>query len=89
MSTPGKLSILCCIVISLSCLAGEKPDEAAPRDAEGWNGSKGVIDDPDGYVNLRKEKSTDSPIVAKVKRDEPFEFECQATNAGACLPRIP
>ncbi len=81
MNTPGKLSILCSIVISLSCLAGEKADEAAPRDAEGWNGSKGVIDDPDGYVNLRKEKSADSPIVAKVKKDEPFEFECQVTNA--------
>src|SRR5207244_13528289 len=81
MNTPGKLSILCSIVISLSCLAGEKADEAAPRDAEGWNGSKGVIDDPDGYVNLRKEKSADSPIVAKVKKDEPFEFECQFPNA--------
>lgn len=35
----------------------------------------GVIDDPDGYVNLRKDKRADAPIVAKVKANEPFSFE--------------
>ena len=64
-----------------SSKSGETPDEAVPRDAEGLNGvPNAVIDDPDGYVNLRKEKSADSPIVAKVKKDEPFEFECTAND---------
>jgi hypothetical protein len=55
--------------------SGEKPD--VTPDAEGFYGTpNGVIDDPDGYVNLRKEKSADSPIIGKVKKDEPFEFQC-------------
>ena len=53
--------------------SGEKPD--VTPDAEGFS-PNGVIDDPDGYVNLRKEKSADSRIVVKVKKGEPFEFEC-------------
>src|SRR5436189_2435234 len=58
-----------------SSKSSEKPD--VTPDAEGFYGvPDAVIDDPDGYVNLRKEKSADSPIVAKVKKDEPFEFEC-------------
>src|SRR5215813_10727214 len=57
----------------LSPKSGEKP--SVTSDAEGFS-PNGVIDDPDGYVNLRKEKSADSQIVAKVKKDEPFEFEC-------------
>src|SRR5213080_4398765 len=62
-----------------SSKSGEKPD--ATPDAEGFYGvPDAVIDDPDGYVNLRKEKSADSPIVAKVKKDEPFEFECRVIN---------
>jgi len=56
-----------------SSKSSEKPD--VTPDAEGFS-PNGVIDDRDGYVNLRKEKSADSPIVAKVKKDEPFEFEC-------------
>jgi len=36
---------------------------------------RGVIDDPNGYVNLRKEKRVDAPVVAKVKAGEPFEFQ--------------
>jgi len=60
-----------------SSKSDEKPDEAGLPDAEGFYGvPNGVIDDPDGYVNLRKDKSTDSRIVAKVVKDEPFEFEC-------------
>jgi hypothetical protein len=36
---------------------------------------RGVINDPDGYVNVRRDKSTASPVVAKVKDNEPFTFE--------------
>jgi tetratricopeptide repeat protein/SH3 domain-containing protein len=60
-----------------SSRSGEKP--SVTSDAEGFS-PNGVIDDPDGYVNLRKEKSADSPIVAKVKKGEPFEFECRVIN---------
>ena len=66
-------------------LAGESPSVESPSksgekldvtpDGEAFS-PNGVIDDPDGYVNLRKEKNADSPIIAKVKKDEPFEFEC-------------
>ena len=88
MNTRGKLSVLCSVVISLSCLAGEKPDEAVTPDAEGFYGTpNGVIDDPDGYVNLRKEKNTDSPVIAKVKKDEPFEFRC-TQNATWCKVKL-
>ena len=64
-----------------SSKSSEKPDEAVLRDAEGFYGApNGVIDDPDGYVNLRKEKSADSPIIAKVRKNEPFEFACRFIN---------
>jgi tetratricopeptide (TPR) repeat protein len=36
---------------------------------------RGVIDDPNGYVNLHKEKRSDAPVVTKVKAGEPFEFQ--------------
>ena len=36
---------------------------------------RGVIDDPDGYVNLLKEKRSDAPVVTKVKAGEPFAFQ--------------
>jgi hypothetical protein len=52
--------------------------ETVPREYEGFadvQQHRGVIDDPDGYVNLRREKSADAVIIAKVKRDEPFSFE--------------
>jgi len=78
MTAPGKLFILCSIVICLSCRAGDKPDETVPREYLGFaevNAFRGVIDDPDGYVNLRKEKGTDAPVIAKVKAGEPFSFE--------------
>ena len=38
---------------------------------------RGVIDDPDGYVNLLKEKRSDAPVVTKVKAGEPFAFQKQ------------
>jgi Bacterial SH3 domain/Tetratricopeptide repeat len=52
---------------------GEKLDVTPDGEAFSPNG---VIDDPDGYVNLRRETRADSPIIAKVKKEEPFEFEC-------------
>jgi tetratricopeptide (TPR) repeat protein len=69
-----------------SSKSGEKPD--VTPDAEGFYGvPNGVIDDPDGFVNLRKEKNADSPIVAKVKKDEPFEFRC-TQNATWCKVKL-
>src|SRR6266545_5861415 len=69
-----------------SSKSGEKPD--VTPDAEGFYGvPDAVIDDPDGYVNLRKEKNADSPIVAKVKKDEPFEFKC-TQNATWCKVKL-
>jgi hypothetical protein len=35
----------------------------------------GVIDDPDGYVNVRAGKNAESPVIATVKTGEPFTFE--------------
>jgi uncharacterized protein YgiM (DUF1202 family) len=66
--------------------SGEKPD--VTPDAEGFYGvPNAVIDDPDGYVNLRKEQNADSPIIAKVKKDEPFEFRC-TQNATWCKVKL-
>jgi len=66
--------------------SGEKPD--VTPDAEGFYGvPDAVIDDPDGYVNLRKEKNADSPIIAKVKKDEPFEYQC-TQNATWCKVKL-
>jgi len=66
--------------------SGEKPDVTA--DAEGFYGvPNAVINDPDGYVNLRKEKNADSPIIAKVKKDELFEFRC-TQNATWCKVKL-
>ena len=71
-----------------SSKSGEKPDEAVTPDAEGFYGvPNAVIDDPAGYVNLRKEKNADSPIVAKVKKDEPFEYRC-TQNATWCKVKL-
>jgi Bacterial SH3 domain len=35
----------------------------------------GVINDPDGFVNVRAEKSGDAAVIATVKTGEPFTFE--------------
>jgi hypothetical protein len=35
----------------------------------------GVIDDPDGFVNVRAEKNADAAVIATVKTGEPFTFE--------------
>jgi hypothetical protein len=62
----------------------EKPKEAVTPDFEGFYGvPDGVIDNLDGYVNLSREKSGDSPIIAKVKEDEPLSFSAGRTRRGA------
>ena len=37
----------------------------------------GVIDDPDGFVDVRAEKSAEAAVIATVKTGEPFTFECE------------
>ena len=39
--------------------------------------NRGVINDPDGFVNVRAAKSLDAAVIAKVKTGEPFDFECE------------
>ena len=46
---------------------------------------RGVIDDPDGYVNVRAEKGMGSPVVAKVKNDELFTFSCKPGDEWATV----
>ena len=81
-----KLAALSALV-SLTILpfaAGHTPsddassDERVPREYQGFvpdTGHLGVIDDPDGYVNVRSRKDAESPIVAKVKKGERFTFQ--------------
>jgi len=55
-----------------------KGEEAVPREFLRFADVpefRGVIDDPDGYVNLRKEKRADASVITKVKAGEPFEFQ--------------
>ena len=58
--------------------ANEAAREEVPPKYQGLvpeTGHRGVIDDPDGFVNLRSEKSTGAPVVAKVHAGDPFFFE--------------
>jgi hypothetical protein len=58
--------------------ASNASPESVPPKYQGLvpeTGHRGVIDDPDGYVNLRSGKRLDAPVVAKVKAGEPFLFE--------------
>ena len=53
-------------------------DETVPREFLGMtdaNTFRGVIDDPDGYVNLRAKPNANSAIVAKVPKGERFTFQ--------------
>lgn len=38
--------------------------------------NEGVINDPDGFVNVRAGESAEAAVIATVKTGEPFEFEC-------------
>ena len=48
----------------------------------------GVIDDPDGFVNVRAGKSADAAVIATVKTGEPFSFECES-DAEWCRVTLP
>jgi Bacterial SH3 domain len=50
--------------------------------------SRGVIDSPDGVVNVRASESDQSEVVATVKIGEPFEFDCQK-EAEWCKVSLP
>ena len=80
MNAPRRLFVLFSIIISLSCRAGDKPDQSAPRKGETFvpdTGSRGVIDDPSGYVNVLADKQPDAAVIAKVKTGDPVSFECK------------
>jgi hypothetical protein len=50
---------------------GEKSEETVPREFWGFadvSEFPGVIDDPDGYVDLRKEKRADAPVITSKSR---------------------
>ena len=52
--------------------------ERVPPKYQGFvpeTGHRGVINDPDGYVNMRSGKRLDASVVAKVKAGELFSFE--------------
>jgi hypothetical protein len=48
----------------------------------------GVINDPDGFVNVRAGKSADAAVIATVKTGEPFTFECE-NDAEWCKVTLP
>lgn len=80
MNAPGRLFVLFSIIISLSCRAGDKPEQSAPPKGETFvpdTGGRGVIDDPSGYVNVLADKQPDAAVIAKVKTGDPVSFECK------------
>jgi tetratricopeptide (TPR) repeat protein len=57
---------------------GEKSEETVSREFLAMadvSEFRGVIDEPDGYVNLLKEKRAGAPVITKVKAGEPFQFK--------------
>ena len=58
---------------------GDSPsDETGSREFLGFtntNSFHGVIDDPDGYVNVRSKPDAKSAIIAKVQKGERFTFQ--------------
>jgi hypothetical protein len=56
----------------------EKGEQSVPREFLGMadvSEFRGVIDDPDGYMNLLKEKRAGAPVITRVKAGEPFQFK--------------
>jgi len=45
--------------------------------ASAYGQRAGVIDDPDGFVNVRAEKTADAAVIATVKTGDPFTFESE------------
>ena len=81
------VAITLCMVAVRFIAAGEaKPapsstpdasDENAPREFLGFadaNTFRGVIDDSDGYVNLRSRPDAKAAIVTRVRKGEQFTF---------------
>ena len=67
------LSLCCSLAVCLSSfVSGETVSPALPEFQA--FGHQGVVDDPNGYADLRNDKRADAPIVAKVKTGEPFSF---------------
>ncbi|HST12616.1 MAG TPA: SH3 domain-containing protein [Terriglobales bacterium] len=58
-----------CLVLLTCVLAFASPAHAQRA---------GVIDDPDGFVNVRAERSADAAVIATVKTGEPFSFESES-----------
>jgi hypothetical protein len=77
MNAPGRLLVLFSIIISLSCRAGDKPDQPAPPKDEVFIPGRGVIDDPSGHVNVLADKRPDAAVIANVKTGERVSFECK------------
>ncbi|MDQ2918655.1 MAG: SH3 domain-containing protein, partial [Verrucomicrobiota bacterium] len=77
------------ILLSL-CLSGRAAEQTVPREFEGFAEvaeHRGVIDDPDGYVNLRKEPRLEAPVITKMKAGEPFSFQ-RKENEPWCKVRL-
>lgn len=69
-------------LLAISSVVRGESDPSVPREFQGMaqvSEYRGVIDDPDGYVNLRKENRADAAIVARVKAGEQFSFERQGS----------
>jgi tetratricopeptide (TPR) repeat protein len=83
----------CAIDCGSSIAAAEEAsaaDETVPREFLGFanvSEFRGVIDDPDGYVNLRKDKRADAPVVTKVKAGEVFQFKKKEAD-GWCQVKL-
>jgi Bacterial SH3 domain len=66
---------------TVAVVAATQPNEAipatsaSPSDETDSNSFHGVVDDPDGYVNLRSKPNAKSAIVAKVQKGERFTFQ--------------
>jgi tetratricopeptide (TPR) repeat protein len=68
----------------------ENTEQTVPREFLGFadvSEFRGVIDDPDGYVNLRKDKRADAPVVIKVKAGEVFQFKKKEAD-GWCQVKL-
>ena len=70
--------VLCLTNLTLSQEQTPESEERVPREFQGFASDTGhvaVIDDPDGYVNVRARPNAESPIVARVNKGERFTFQ--------------
>jgi len=69
-----------------SITPGEKSDQSVPREFLEFadvSEFRGVIDDPDGYVNLRKEKRADAPVVTRSRQVSRSSLRRRRVKIGA------